>query len=148
MKVLYAIQGTGNGHLSRAHEIVPILQKYVQVDTLISGNQAQIKADFPIDYQRTGLTFLSGKNGDISILKSLQNTHPIDLVREIRSFPIKQYDLVLSDFETNTSKHVIYILTLIFIRALSTKQWVSLQKCLLLCLRLAVYQDGLLSGKK
>jgi uncharacterized protein (TIGR00661 family) len=99
MKVLYAIQGTGNGHLSRAHEIVPILQKYVQVDTLVSGNQAQIKADFPIDYQRTGLTFLSGKNGDISIIKSLQNTHPIDLVREIRSFPIKQYDLVLSDFE-------------------------------------------------
>jgi uncharacterized protein (TIGR00661 family) len=99
MKVLYAIQGTGNGHLSRAHEIVPLLQKYVQVDTLISGNQAQIKADFAIDYQRTGLTFLSGKKGDISIWKSLQNTHPIDLVREIRSFPIKQYDLVLSDFE-------------------------------------------------
>lgn len=99
MKVLYAIQGTGNGHLSRAHEIVPLLKKYAEVDTLISGNQAQIKADFSLDYQRTGLTFLSGKNGDISIVKSLQNTHPIDLVKEIRSFPIKQYDLVLSDFE-------------------------------------------------
>jgi len=99
MRVLYAIQGTGNGHLSRAHEIVPILKKYVQVDTLISGNQAQINADFDIDFQRTGLTFLSGKNGDISIWKSLKNTHPIDLIREIRSFPIKQYDLVISDFE-------------------------------------------------
>jgi uncharacterized protein (TIGR00661 family) len=99
MRVLYAIQGTGNGHLSRAHEIVPLLKKYVDVDTLISGNQAQINADFDIDFQRTGLTFLSGKNGDISIWKSLKNTHPIDLIREIRSFPIKQYDLVISDFE-------------------------------------------------
>jgi uncharacterized protein (TIGR00661 family) len=99
MRVLYAIQGTGNGHLSRAHEIVPLLKKYVDVDTLISGNQAQIQADFDINYQRTGLTFLSGKNGDISILKSLKNTHPIDLIAEIRSFPIKKYDLVLSDFE-------------------------------------------------
>jgi len=99
MRVLYAIQGTGNGHLSRAHEIVPLLKKFVDVDTLISGNQAQIQADFNINYQRTGLTFLSGKNGDISILKSLKNTHPIDLIAEIRSFPIKKYDLVLSDFE-------------------------------------------------
>ena len=74
MRVLYAIQGTGNGHLSRAHEIVPLLKKYVDVDTLISGNQAQINADFDIDFQRTGLTFLSGKNGDISIWKSLKNS--------------------------------------------------------------------------
>jgi hypothetical protein len=56
MRVLYAIQGTGNGHLSRAHEIVPLLKKHVQVDTLISGNQAQIQAEFDINYQRTGLT--------------------------------------------------------------------------------------------
>ncbi|MEY3591376.1 MAG: hypothetical protein RLZZ38_332 [Bacteroidota bacterium] len=99
MKILYAIQGTGNGHLSRAHEIVPLLKQFAQVDTLISGNQSQINAAFDIHYQRTGLTFLSGKNGDISILKSLKNTHPIDFVKEIKAFPIKQYDLVLSDFE-------------------------------------------------
>lgn len=99
VKVLYAIQGTGNGHLSRAHEIVPLLSKFVQVDTLISGNQSQIKAEFDLKYQQTGLTFLSGRNGDISLIKSLRNTHPIDFIKEIRSFPIKQYDLVISDFE-------------------------------------------------
>ena len=26
MKILYAIQGTGNGHVSRAREIIPILK--------------------------------------------------------------------------------------------------------------------------
>lgn len=99
MKILYAIQGTGNGHLSRAHEIVPILKQFAQVDVLVSGNQSQIKAQFQIDYQRTGLTFLSGKKGGISIVKSLKNTHPIDFIKEIKAFPISQYDLVLSDFE-------------------------------------------------
>ena len=27
MKILYAIQGTGNGHISRARDIIPVLQK-------------------------------------------------------------------------------------------------------------------------
>ena len=36
MKVLYAIQGTGNGHLSRAKDVIPALLKRVQVDILIS----------------------------------------------------------------------------------------------------------------
>ena len=40
MKILYGIQGTGNGHLSRAEEIVPILKKMAHVDVLISGNQS------------------------------------------------------------------------------------------------------------
>ncbi len=31
MKILYAIQGTGNGHVARAREIVPILQKHYDV---------------------------------------------------------------------------------------------------------------------
>ena len=28
MKILYAVQKTGNGHLARAQEIIPILEKY------------------------------------------------------------------------------------------------------------------------
>ena len=39
MKILYAIQGTGNGHLSRARDIIPILQKKGDVDILVSGTQ-------------------------------------------------------------------------------------------------------------
>ena len=52
MKVLYAIQGTGNGHLSRAEEIVPILNKYVDATVLVSGNQSQIQSNFEIDYKK------------------------------------------------------------------------------------------------
>ena len=43
MKILFAIQGTGNGHLSRAKEIIPYLIKYADVDLLVSGTQSQIE---------------------------------------------------------------------------------------------------------
>lgn len=99
MKVLYAIQGTGNGHLSRAQEIVPMFNKYVDTTVLVSGNQSQIQSNFDVNYQKTGLTFLSGKTGKIDLLRTVFKSHPIDFFNEIRTFPIKQFDLVITDFE-------------------------------------------------
>ena len=34
MRILYAVQKTGNGHLARAQEIIPLLQIYGDVDIL------------------------------------------------------------------------------------------------------------------
>jgi uncharacterized protein (TIGR00661 family) len=99
MNVLYAIQGTGNGHLSRAQEIVPILTKYVNTTVLVSGNQSQIQSNFEINYKRTGLTFLSGKTGKVYFLRTIFKSHPIDFFNEVRKFPIKKFDLVITDFE-------------------------------------------------
>ena len=62
MKILYGIQGTGNGHLSRAEEIVPVLKSMADVDVLISGNQSQIQSSFDIQYKKNGLSFLSSKD--------------------------------------------------------------------------------------
>ena len=42
MKILYAIQGTGNGHLSRARDIIPALQNKGDLDILVSGTQADV----------------------------------------------------------------------------------------------------------
>jgi uncharacterized protein (TIGR00661 family) len=99
MKVLYAIQGTGNGHLSRAEEIVPILNKNVDTTVLVSSSQSQITSNFEINYKRKGLTFLSGKNGKVNLLNTIFKSHPIDFLNEIRTFPIWKYDLVITDFE-------------------------------------------------
>ncbi|NBR14351.1 MAG: glycosyl transferase [Crocinitomicaceae bacterium] len=99
MKVLYAIQGTGNGHLSRAEEIVPLLNKHVDTTVLVSGTQSQIQSNFEIHYKKTGLTFLNGKNGNIDLLRTVFKTHPIDFLNEIRTFPVRQFDLVITDFE-------------------------------------------------
>ena len=62
MRVLYAIQGTGNGHISRAREIIPHLQDYCQCDILISGTQCDVELDVPVKYRFKGLSFWFGKN--------------------------------------------------------------------------------------
>ena len=66
MKILYAFQGTGNGHLARAQEIIPILKKHALVDTLISGHQTQLKSDFDIDFRFKGISLLYNKTGGLS----------------------------------------------------------------------------------
>ncbi|MEN9303456.1 MAG: hypothetical protein RL264_1885 [Bacteroidota bacterium] len=103
MKVLYGIQGTGNGHLSRARKIVPILKEFCEVDTVLSGNQSQVSVDFPIDYSFNGLSFHATKKGKVDILNSFLKSQPLDLIRDIRQFPVQQYDLVISDFEPISS---------------------------------------------
>jgi hypothetical protein len=57
MKILYAIQGTGNGHIARAEDIIPVLSQYGDLDLFISGAQADIKLSFPVKYKSKGLSF-------------------------------------------------------------------------------------------
>lgn len=99
MKILYAIQGTGNGHVSRAREILPYLSKYGEVDVLISGTHAEVGVGQPILYKFHGMGFKFGKNGGISIGESLKELRPWKFLRDLYDLPIKEYDLVLNDFE-------------------------------------------------
>lgn len=103
MKILYGIQGTGNGHIARAKEILPILKKYANVDVILSGNQSQLDPGFEVNHRSEGLTFKSSKKGGIDYLKSVFTSSPIDLIRDIRELPVKKYDLVISDFEPVSS---------------------------------------------
>lgn len=99
MKILYALQGTGNGHLTRATDIYPELIKYGDVEVLISGVQTDIKAPFPIAYQYHGLGFMFGHHGGIDVWKTIRNTRLPRLLRDIRHLPVEKYDLVINDFE-------------------------------------------------
>ena len=99
MKVLYAIQGTGNGHISRAREIVPILKSMVPTDVLISGYQAEVEFPFNVDYRYNGLSFIFGKKGGIDLVKTFKKSNLFRLVKEIINLPVKKYDLVINDFE-------------------------------------------------
>jgi uncharacterized protein (TIGR00661 family) len=101
--VLYGIQGTGNGHLSRAQELIPAFRQYAQVDVLISGNQSQLQTNLDFDYRLNGLTFVSGKNGGISLPSTLRNFSLKQFVKDVRTLPIENYDLIISDFEPITS---------------------------------------------
>ena len=99
IKILYAIQGTGNGHLSRARDIVPILQQKGEVDILISGTQADVELPYPIKYRFNGLSFIFGKSGGVDLIATYRKSNLRKLYKEIKSLPIHEYDLVINDFE-------------------------------------------------
>lgn len=103
MKILYAIQGTGNGHLARATELVPLLQQMAETDILVSGIQGDLKLPFPVKYQYYGLSFIFGKKGGVSILETLKRARLLRLLKDIYRLPTQQYDLVLCDFEPVTA---------------------------------------------
>lgn len=99
MKILYAIQGTGNGHLSRARDIIPILQKKGELDILISGIQADVELPYPVKYKFRGLSFIFGKRGGIDLVKTYQKSNLKQLYKEVKSLPVEDYDMVINDFE-------------------------------------------------
>ncbi len=99
MNILYAIQGTGNGHLSRAVDIIPELKKYGKLDLFVSGAQAEIVLPYPVKYKSKGLSFYFGKSGGINFLKTFQKNSSKDVIKEINSFPVEKYDLIVNDFE-------------------------------------------------
>lgn len=99
MKILYAIQGTGNGHMARATEIVPILKSMANTDVLVSGTQADLNVPFQIDYRFSGMSFMVGQKGGVDILKTIQKMPLMQFFRDIRNLQVDRYDLVISDFE-------------------------------------------------
>ncbi|WP_417800400.1 glycosyltransferase family protein [Tenacibaculum sp.] len=99
MKILYAFQGTGNGHASRALEIIPYLQRRGDVDVLVSGSQYEIGLPFDIKYKLHGLGFVFGKKGGIDLINTLKDLNLKKVYKEIKTLPVKEYDLVINDFE-------------------------------------------------
>lgn len=99
MKILYAIQGTGNGHLSRSMDIVPLLQKIGDVDVLVSGTQGDLKLPFPVKYQLHGFGFVFGKSGGVDLWKSFLKSRFRKFINEINDLPVDSYDVVINDFE-------------------------------------------------
>lgn len=98
-QILYAFQGTGNGHASRAAELIPILQNYADVKVLCSGTNRQLKLNFDIDYQLNGISFSYNKSGGLSYWQTLREAKLWNFYREVRSLDLSAFDLVLNDFE-------------------------------------------------
>jgi uncharacterized protein (TIGR00661 family) len=98
MKILYAVQATGNGHISRACEILPVLKKRAHVDVLLSGNNSSLEPGFEVNYRSKGYS-LYYQTGGIDYLRIARENNPLRLCKEIVELPVKNYDLVLSDFE-------------------------------------------------
>jgi len=98
-KILYALQGTGNGHISRARDIIPELLRIADIDILVSGTQADIQLPHPVKYSFHGLSFIFGKKGGIDYIKTFKKANFRSLLKEIKKLDVRKYDLVLNDFE-------------------------------------------------
>ncbi|AFD09280.1 glycosyltransferase family protein [Solitalea canadensis] len=103
MNILYAIQGTGNGHISRARDIIPHLQNYGNLDLLISGTQADVSLTQPVSYKLHGFSFVFGKNGGVDNWKTFKIMNLPQMFKDIRSLPLEKYDLIINDFEPVTA---------------------------------------------
>ncbi len=103
MRVLYGIQGTGNGHISRARAIIPELRKVAHVDTLLSGHATELPLPGGVTYRSRGLGFSFGKTGGINYFDSMMKSRPVSFLQDIRDLPVERYDLIITDFEPVTA---------------------------------------------
>lgn len=103
MKIFYAVQATGNGHIARAKELIPYLSKYGTVDVFLSGANSSLQPGFDVKYKSKGLCFFYNKNGGIDYAKTFKHFNPLRVWKEARHLPLEKYDIVINDFESITS---------------------------------------------
>ena len=99
MKILYAIQTTGNGHLSRAQKLAPEFSKKAKVDILTSGPKNNFPTyKTPIKHYK-GFKFFTSKSGSINWIKTIFLNNYFQFFIDVLKCPVKDYDLVISDYE-------------------------------------------------
>jgi uncharacterized protein (TIGR00661 family) len=106
MKLLYGVQGTGNGHIARARMMAKhFAKRKIDVQFLFSGRAPNQYFDMEIfgDYWlRSGLTFVT-VNGRVSNIKSLQQLKPLQFIRDLATLDLSSFDLIITDFEPLTA---------------------------------------------
>lgn len=103
MKIFYAIQATGNGHISRAMQLYPYLQKFGEVDFFMSGSNASLAIDLPVKYKSAGCSLFYSTCGGLDYWKIAKNVRPLQMIKEAKSLPLKKYDVIINDFDSITS---------------------------------------------
>lgn len=103
MKIFYAVQATGNGHIARATALLPYLQRYGKVDVFLSGANSQLQTDLPCRYRSRGISLFYNMNGGLQYGKIASQLQPGRVWKEIRELPVENYDLILNDFESITA---------------------------------------------
>jgi uncharacterized protein (TIGR00661 family) len=106
MRIFYGVQGTGNGHITRARVMAKELyQAGVEVDFQFTGRAFDKYFEMGLfnGYQlRQGLTFAVDK-GQVSYFKTMLTAKPITFVKDVKTLDLTDYDLVITDFEPVTA---------------------------------------------
>ena len=103
MRILYGVQGTGHGHISRAKVIIPLLREIADVDVLISGYNFNLELDGKIAFKKRGISLSYDSKGAIDILETARAIKPVRFVKDMQEIPVQEYDFGISDFEPVTA---------------------------------------------
>ena len=102
MRILYGVQATGNGHITRARIMAKALAKTdAKVDWIFSGRAREDFFDMDIfgDYQAyRGLTFAI-KSGRVLYFKTALSSNFWQFYQDVRTLNVEGYDLIINDFE-------------------------------------------------
>ncbi|NTS77227.1 glycosyltransferase [Catenovulum sp. SM1970] len=106
MKILYGVQGTGNGHISRARIMAKCFNKLgVDVDYIFSGRASDKYFDMQEfgNYRNfQGMSF-SSKSGEVKVFDTLRQVKLGQFWQDVNNLDLSQYDVVLNDFEPVTA---------------------------------------------
>lgn len=105
-KIFYGVQGTGNGHITRARVMAKALYAAgFDVQFQFTGRPAAQYFDMDVfnGYQlRQGLTF-DTHNGQVSYWGTVMKASPLRFLKDVRELDLSAYDIVISDFEPVTA---------------------------------------------
>ncbi|HSK14076.1 MAG TPA: glycosyltransferase family protein [Phnomibacter sp.] len=104
LKIFYAVQATGNGHISRAIQLMPYLQKLGEVDVFLSGANASLDAPLPIRFRSNGLSLFYSTCGGLDYKQMWKHNSLVRALREAQQLPVEKYDIVINDFDFITSR--------------------------------------------
>jgi len=101
MKILYGVQGTGNGHISRASAMFEAFKIYpdLEVEWLLSGRDQDLGCGAIEEFKwRRGLTFITSA-GKINAWQTLRHNKLKTFFTDVKELDLSSYDLVISDYE-------------------------------------------------
>ncbi|MCF7808862.1 MAG: glycosyltransferase [Candidatus Marinimicrobia bacterium] len=107
LNILYGVQATGNGHITRSKEVITALKsRGHNVQVILSGRPADQLWDIDSfhPYQvKDGLSF-STENGKVKYFDTLMKAKPLKLLRDVNDFDAIHIDLAIVDYEPLTAR--------------------------------------------
>lgn len=106
MKILFGIQGTGNGHISRSTQVIDCLNRRgAAVDVCLSGcgkDKVYDRRVFrPMNHFK-GFTFRF-HDGKINVPDTVRQLPVLEFAKDVLTLDTRSYDLVVTDFEPVTA---------------------------------------------
>lgn len=106
MKIFYGVQATGNGHITRARAMAPLLKEAgIEVTYLFSGRDRkdffdmECFGDFRVE---KGLSFVT-RDGTLRVWDTLKQADFRAFFKSVKELDLSDYDLIITDYEPITA---------------------------------------------